>query len=279
MIGERTPRARPGILRAMQVRIFQLDSFTDRLFAGNPAAVCPLPRWIEDATLQAIARENNLSETAFVVRRDDGDYELRWFTPTLEVDLCGHATLASAAVVLDDLEPGKETVTFHTRSGALVVRRAGAALRMDFPALPATPCEPPEGLAEALGAWPRSVLRSRAVLMCVFDAPSDVAALAPDFARVRALDVESIIATARGDATCDFVSRFFAPAHGIDEDPVTGSAHCSLAPYWGARLKKTRMAAKQISARGGELECELAGDRVFLEGRVARYLSGTIALP
>lgn len=302
----------------MRLRLLQLDAFADRLFSGNPAAVCPLPHgvgWLDDATLQAIARENNLSETAFLLRgaaapgpardardasdahdaRDasdahDADYALRWFTPLVEVELCGHATLASAAVVLDVLEPGRASVTFHSKSGPLRVERARAgdtgdagAFRMDFPRWAPTPCDVPpplaDALVDALGAWPRTVLRSGATLVCVFDEQADVVALAPDFGRVRALPFEAVMVTARGDETCDFMSRFFAPAQGIDEDPVTGSAHCSLAPYWGARLKKTRMRARQRSVRGGSLVCELRGDRVLLEGRVVPYLDGTIEIP
>lgn len=292
--------------RLMRLRLLQLDAFTDRLFSGNPAAVCPLPHglgWLDDATLQAIARENNLSETAFLLRREgsaddarDAGYSIRWFTPTVEVELCGHATLASAAVVLDVLEPGRAAVTFHSKSGPLVVERAGdaragdagdagdaGAFRMDFPRWAPTPCDVPPSLAdaivEALGAWPRTVLRSGSTLVCVFDEQADVIALAPDFGRVRALPFEAVMVTARGDETCDFVSRFFAPAQGIDEDPVTGSAHCTLAPYWGARLKKGRLRARQRSARGGALICELNGDRVVLEGRVVPYLDGMIELP
>ena len=285
---------------AMRLRLLQLDAFADRLFAGNPAAVCPLPAagaragWLEDATLQAIARENNLSETAFLLRRDPAagapaDYAIRWFTPVAEVELCGHATLASAAVVLDVLEPGRRAVTFHSQSGPLPVERApggeAGAFRMDFPRWAPAPCDVPpalgEALSEALGAWPRGVLRSGATLIAVLDGEDDVAALAPDFGRLRALPYEAVIVTARaapGDQGIDFVSRFFAPAQGIDEDPVTGSAHCSLAPYWGARLKKTRLRARQRSARGGTLLCELIGDRVFLEGGVVPYLDGTIEL-
>ncbi len=290
----------------MRLRLLQLDAFADRLFSGNPAAVCPLPPergWLDDATLQAIARENNLSETAFLLPGEGGatggDYALRWFTPQVEVELCGHATLASAAVVLDVLEPGRASVTFQTKSGPLLVTRAecaelaglggagalegAAGLRMDFPRWAPTPCDVTpalgEALVEALGAWPRSVLRSGATLIGVFDALPDVLALAPDFGRLRALPYEAVMVTARGDETCDFVSRFFAPAQGIDEDPVTGSAHCSLAPYWGARLKKTRLRARQCSARGGALVCELRGERVLLEGRVVPYLDGVIEIP
>ncbi len=269
----------------MKLRLLQLDAFADRPFAGNPAAVCVLPRWLDDATLRAIARENNLSETAFLVRREqDDDFAIRWFTPAIEVDLCGHATLASAAAVLDVLEPARDAVTFHSPSGPLAVVRAAPGFRMDFPRRAPAPFELTsklaDAIAEALGAWPRLVLRSRDTLLCVLASAEEVRALSPDFAKVRALPIEAVIATARADEPeLDFVSRFFAPAEGIDEDPVTGSAHCSLAPYWGGRLRKTRMRARQCSARGGSLICELAGDRVLLEGRVIPYLDGTIEVP
>lgn len=270
----------------MELPIFVLDAFADRPFTGNPAAVCVLPRWLDDATLQAIAAEQNLSETAFLAPHDaEGGalaYALRWFTPALEVDLCGHATLASAAVVLDVLAPGRDAVTFHTRSGALAVTRVEGGFRMDFPALPPSPCAPPEGLEEALGAWPRSVLRAPGTLVCVLDGADDVQGLAPDFARLRALPYGAVIVTARaagdGRADHDFVSRVFAPAEGIDEDPVTGSAHCVLAPYWGARLKKARLRARQASRRGGALTCERVGERVLLDGSVVPYLRGMIVV-
>lgn len=265
----------------MELPLFQLDAFAERPFTGNPAAVCVLARWLDDATLQAIAAEHNLSETAFLLRREaDGEYALRWFTPVVEVALCGHATLASAAVVLDALEPRRAAVTFHTKSGPLPVTRSGDGFRLDFPALAPTPCAPPDGIEEALGAWPRSVLGADRSLVCVLDGADDVRGLAPDFARIRALPVDAILVTARADAGADhdFVSRVFAPAEGIDEDPVTGSAHCILAPYWGARLKKTRLRARQLSKRGGALTCELAGARVLLEGTVVPYLRGTITL-
>jgi PhzF family phenazine biosynthesis protein len=278
----------------MELPIFVLDAFASRPFTGNPAAVCVLPRWLDDAVLQAIAAEQNLSETAFLVQvrapnRDDAlAYALRWFTPTVEVDLCGHATLASAAVVLDALAPGHDAVSFGTKSGPLAVTRVGTGFRMDFPALVPSPCAPPEGLEEALGAWPRSVLRAPGTLVCVLDDADEVRGIAPDFQRVRALPFGAVIVTARaraggesgtsGEDDHDFVSRVFAPAEGIDEDPVTGSAHCVLAPYWGARLKKPRLRARQLSRRGGALVCERIGERVHLEGTVVPYLRGTLTI-
>lgn len=262
----------------MRLPLYQIDAFTDRLFAGNPAAVVPLEQWLPDATLQAIAAENNLAETAFF-RRDGEGYALRWFTPTVEVELCGHATLASAFAIFRFFEPGRERVTFRTlKAGTLTVSRAGEALVMDFPAWPPEPCPLPPELPAALGRTPAAMLRFRQRHLAVFERHEEVAALAPDFAALMRQGHGDLIVTAPGgEAGVEFVSRFFAPAHGIDEDPVTGSAHCVLAPYWAARLGKTRLAARQISRRGGSLVCTLQGDRVFLEGRCVLYLEGTIS--
>jgi len=264
----------------VRLRLFQLDAFSERVFAGNPAAVCPLERWLDEALLQAIAAENNLSETAFLVRRPppDVDWEIRWFTPAVEVDLCGHATLASAAVVLDTLEPGREGVRFHSRSGPLDVARRGDLLELDFPARPPRRLEEGlPGLAAALGAAPLEVWQARDVLALLED-EQQVRELRPDLARLAALPTFAVIVTAPG-READFVSRFFAPAKGVPEDPVTGSSHCTLVPYWAARLGRTRLRARQVSARGGELRCELRGDRVALAGRVARYLEGQVEVP
>jgi PhzF family phenazine biosynthesis protein len=263
----------------MKLPLYQIDAFADRVFRGNPAAVCPLERWLPDATMQAIAAENNLAETAFFVPRAGKggvpiDYDLRWFTPEAEIDLCGHATLASGHVVFTTLEPGRESVTFHSRSGPLTVQRSGDRLAMDFPARPPGRCEPPAGLREALGATPREVGLSRD-LMAVFESEDDVRALKPSFDGIRALGVFGVIATAPG-RDVDFVSRFFAPLMGVPEDPVTGSAHCTLVPYWAQRLGKRMLVARQISSRGGELYCEDRGDRVVIAGHAVRYLEGTI---
>lgn len=260
----------------MEIPLFQIDAFTSRVFGGNPAAVCPLQSWLPDETLQAIAAENNLSETAFFVPRG-ADYDLRWFTPAIEVDLCGHATLATGALVLERLAPGRASVRFHTRSGVLDVVREGGRLAMDFPARPAEPAPADPRVAEALGRQPASLLRAERDYLAVFADEDEVQALAPDQARLAALDRLGMIATAPGRGV-DFVSRFFAPRMGVPEDPVTGSAHCTLVPYWAARLKKHSLSARQISARGGELNCELAGDRVKLKGQAAFYLEGTIRL-
>ena len=258
----------------MRLQLFQLDAFAERVFTGNPAAVCPLERWLPDGTLQAIAAENNLSETAFLVEKG-ADWELRWFTPLVEVDLCGHATLASAAVVFEKLRPGTSSVRFHTRSGVLGVSKTGPRLELDFPAQPPARCEPPAGLVDALGGNPREILESGDKQLVVYGSEREVAALAPDARALERFDKLGFITTARSEDV-DFVSRFFAPAAGIYEDPVTGSAHCVLAPYWGGKLGKTVLRARQISARGGELTCELRGARVAIGGRVVPYLEGTI---
>ena len=260
----------------MKLPIYQVDAFADAVFGGNPAAVCPLERWLPEATMQSIAAENNLAETAFFVTRDgDGSaYDLRWFTPAAEIDLCGHATLASGHVVFTKLDPGRDVVTFHTRSGPLVVRREGARLAMDFPSRPPARSEANPALAQALGATPQEVWSSRD-LMAVFPDEDQVRALTPSFERILALGVHAVIVTAPG-RTVDFVSRFFAPLVGVPEDPVTGSAHCTLIPYWSARLGKKSLRARQISPRGGDLECEDQGERVRIAGRAIQYLEGTI---
>lgn len=261
----------------MRLPIYQVDAFTDRLFAGNPAAVVPLTEWLPDATLQAIAAENNLAETAFFVRRGDA-FELRWFTPAVEVDLCGHATLASAHVIFGFIEPERRRVAFETRqAGTLVVTRRGDELAMDFPAWDPEPTEAPPGLALALGKNPAEVLASRDWI-AVYERSEDVLALKPDFAAIRRIGERSVIVTARGHDGVDFISRFFAPGHGINEDPVTGSAHCQLIPYWAKRLGKTRLAARQVSPRGGALSCALEGDRVTIAGQAQLYLEGTITV-
>jgi PhzF family phenazine biosynthesis protein len=260
----------------MRLPIYQVDAFTDRIFAGNPAAVVPLEDWLPDATLQAIAAENNLSETAFLIRQGE-TYALRWFTPTIEVELCGHATLASAYVVFRFLEPERRRVAFETRkAGTLVVTRQGDELAMDFPVWPPKACEAPAGLAVALGRNPSETLISGDWL-AVYERTADVAALKPDFAGLRRLD-RAVIVTAPGSGGVDFVSRFFAPGAGIDEDPVTGRAHCQLIPYWAQRLGKTQLSARQISQRGGVLSCALDGERVTIAGQAQLYLEGTITL-
>lgn len=265
----------------MRLRLWQVDAFTDRVFGGNPAAVVPLDAWLPDAVLRAVAAENNLSETAFLVR-DEGGWWIRWFTPTVEVELCGHATLASAFVVLAHLDPGASAVTFRSQSGPLTVARGpGGLLEMTFPRRAGERAEPsswPAALSRALGRAPREALRSRD-WMAVLDRAEDVRALRPDLDAVAALDLSGLIVTAPGDGAADFVSRYFAPQVGIPEDPVTGSAHCTLTPYWAARLGRRRLLAHQVSARGGRLECEDLGDAVRIAGRAARYLAGEIEVP
>jgi PhzF family phenazine biosynthesis protein len=260
----------------VKLRLFQVDAFASRVFAGNPAAVVPLDRWLPDATLQSIATENNLSETAFFVG-EKGYFQIRWMTPTDEVDLCGHATLAAAWVVFNEVEKGRTEVHFRSQSGLLRVSDDGERLALDFPSRPPEPADGSmAALADALGARPRVVLAARDYLV-VFETEDEVRSLKPDMAKVAALDRMGVIATAPG-RDCDFVSRFFAPAVGIPEDPVTGSAHCTLVPYWSGRLGKKSLFARQVSARGGELWCEDRGERVAIAGRCARYLEGTIEI-
>jgi PhzF family phenazine biosynthesis protein len=261
----------------MRQRIFQLDAFTRRRFAGNPAAVVLLDRFLEDELLLAIAAENNLAETAFLVA-DGGEYRLRWFTPVVEVPLCGHATLASAAVVLERLEPGRKRVVFHSKSGPLTVDRTATGYVMDFPARPSEPVPAPPGLAAALGVAPLVVLGNAFNYMAVLASAEAVRGLAPDMAVLAGLNRPGVIVTAPGDGGYDIVSRYFAPAKGIPEDPVTGAAHCMLAPYWADRLGKTELRAFQASRRGGEVLCRLAGDRVELSGACVFYLEGEVEI-
>ncbi len=251
----------------MKISLYQVDAFANRLFAGNPAAICPLDDWLDDGTMQAIAAENNLSETAFFVRKN-GSYDLRWFTPVSEVDLCGHATLASAFVIFHYLDPGAPLVRFETRSGALVVERKNGLLSMDFPARPPESCAPDPALTAALGKEPRELWASRDYL-AVYDSEEEVRSLAPDMQALTAVGHFAVIVTAPG-RQADFVSRFFAPAAGVAEDPVTGSAHCTLVPYWAKRLRKKELRALQVSTRGGELFCTDCGDRVRIAGRACR---------
>jgi PhzF family phenazine biosynthesis protein len=257
----------------MRLPLYQVDAFTRKTFGGNPAAVCPLERWLPDSLLQSIATENNLSETAYFVPRG-ADYELRWFTPVAEIDLAGHPTLATAWVILNKLGAKRDGIVFHTKIGdKLVVTREGDRLAMDFPARPPAPRAIGD-VAAALGARPAEVLAARDGF-AVFAREEDVRALAPDMGKVAALDCMGLIATAPGKDS-DFVSRFFAPKHNIPEDPVTGSAHCTLIPYWAKRLGKAEMFARQVSRRGGELWCRHRGERVTIAGHCAFYLEGWI---
>lgn len=264
----------------MRIPLWQVDAFAEEPFGGNPAAVCRLERWLPDATLLAIAAENALSETAFFVGPEDG-WRLRWFTPVNEVDLCGHATLATAFVVLRRLFPKMESVTFQSQSGPLTVVRRGERLEMDFPAwTPRSFDAPPPELEGALGVLPLEALRTRDWL-CLLPDESAVRAVRPDMGRLAALpERRSVMVTAPADPGrgVDFVSRFFAPAEGVPEDPVTGSAHCTLAPYWAGRLGKSELVAEQVSARGGRLWCRLDGARVRISGRCAPFMKGEIEL-
>jgi PhzF family phenazine biosynthesis protein len=256
-----------------RIRIYQVDAFSSQVFAGNPAAICPLEEWLPDDQMQAIACENNLSETAFFVREDDG-YRLRWFTPVVEVDLCGHATLASAFIILNQLTPSVNSVRFQTKSGTLVVNREGDLLSMDFPSRPPAESEVHPNLVGALGAKPETVLAARDYLV-VYASEDELRKLEPDMQSLAQIDKFAVIVTAPGKDV-DFVSRFFAPAKGVPEDPVTGSAHCTLIPYWSKRLGKKKLHAYQVSKRGGELWCEDRGERVTMSGKGALFLEGTI---
>jgi len=259
----------------MEIPLYQVDAFTSRVFHGNPAAVCPLEAWLDDETLRAIAAENNLSETAFFVREGEG-YALRWFTPKAEVDLCGHATLASAFVILEILDPARQQVAFSTKSGTLTVTREGPRLVMDFPSRPGEPATASEALLRGLGREPQAVFRSRDYLV-LYDSEAEIRALVPDMAALLEVDSLGVIVTAPGEQV-DFVSRFFAPRVGVPEDPVTGSAHCTLIPYWSKRLGKREMTAWQVSERGGELFCTDLGERVKVAGQAVLYMQGTIRL-
>lgn len=260
----------------MKLPMYQLDVFTSRTFGGNPAAVVVMERWLDDALLQAIAAENNLAETAFVVPHGECS-PLRRFTPAMEMDLCGHATLAAADVLFREYFPAREDLRFDTRSGEVgVARRAGRSC-LDFPARPGEPVRLERGVIAALGIAPIETIRARD-LMVVLGSESEVADFVPDYRAIAALDAFALIVTAPGEDV-DFVSRFFAPRAGIPEDPVTGSAHCTLIPYWAARLRKTRLSARQLSARKGELWCEHNGERVSIGGDVVQYLRGEIDVP
>ena len=260
----------------MKIFYYQVDAFTGSVFSGNPAGVCLLDDWLEDEILQSIAAENNLSETAFVIEEGDS-YGLRWFTPVVEIDLCGHATLATAFVLLEHIVPSKDRVTFHSKSGVLSVARMDTMLAMDFPSRPAQPCQTPERLVKALGQKPRETRFSVRDCMAVFDTEQQVYTLRPDMQALCEIDAAGVIVTAPGTQS-DFVSRFFAPREGIPEDPVTGSAHSTLIPYWAERLQKSTLHALQISKRGGELFCENHGDRVQIAGKAALFLQGTITI-
>jgi predicted PhzF superfamily epimerase YddE/YHI9 len=261
---------------SMTIPFWHVDAFTANAFGGNPAGVCLLESWPAPALMQHIAAENNLPETAFLVRQGKG-FDVRWFTPTVEVDLCGHATLAAAHVLFRHRQWKEASIELISQSGPLLVERRGELLILDFPSRPALPREPSPALLRGLGGNPVQVLGARDYL-AVFASEEEVRALSPDMAELARIDLMGVIATApaRDPAQADFVSRFFAPAVGIPEDPVTGSAHCTLIPYWSRRLSKKTLHAFQVSARGGELFCEDAGTRVKIGGRAVTYASGEI---
>ena len=260
----------------MGIPLYQVDSFASRPFAGNPAAVCLLDEPAEASWMQSVAAEMNLAETAFVVPAD-GSYSLRWFTPAVEVDLCGHATLASAHILWEtDHLSADRPALFDTRSGRLTCRRVGSHIEMDFPADPPSPCDPPDGLADTLGVEPIAYLRGRYDSLVEIESEDALRALRPDFRRLIDVPVRGVIVTTRGESDYDFVSRFFAPGAGIDEDPVTGSAHCCLAPYWADKIDKPDLHAFQASKRGGEVQVRLNNDRVILGGQAITVLQGEL---
>jgi predicted PhzF superfamily epimerase YddE/YHI9 len=260
----------------MEIPIYQIDVFTQSVFRGNPAAVCPLVWWLDDLQMQEIAAENNLSETAFYVRQESG-YHLRWFTPSQEVSLCGHATIAAAFVILTHFRPRDDLVRFETQSGPLEVHRDGERLALDLPRARPTRCEPPLGLLAGLGQAPAEVLATRREpnYFAVYEREDEIWSLAPDMHLLADLHPYGVVVTAPGRSV-DFVSRYFAPGYGIPEDPVTGSIHCALAPYWAKRLEKQTLHARQISQRQGDLYCEVKGHRVLVSGHAVEYLAGKI---
>jgi len=262
------------MMQCMRVPIFQLDAFASRRFEGNPAAVMVFAEFPDESLMLALAAENNLAETAFLVP-DGADFRIRWFTPRVEVPLCGHATLASAAVVMERLDPTRRDAVFHSASGPLAVVRTERGYRMDFPARPSERMpSPPHGLADALGAMPIEVWHNEFNYLALLPDPAAVRALSPDFPAVAKLDRPGLIVTAMGDGEFDFTSRYFAPAKGVDEDPVTGGAHCMLAPFWAPRLGRSDFVARQASPRGGMVLCRLRDARVELEGGCVFYLEG-----
>ena len=259
----------------VQIPIYQIDAFSESIFSGNPAAVCPLDNWPDDKMLQNIASENNLSETAFLVRKKDA-IEIRWFTPVTEVELCGHATLASAHALFYHLNYPGETIHFQSKySGQLTVTKKGTLLELNFPVDQPEPSLPPDGLIGAIGKKPLEIWKGKKDYLLYYGSQEDVEEIKPDFAALKAVHARGIIVTAAG-YECDFVSRFFAPAVGINEDPVTGSAHTTLTPFWAHRLNQLTLDAVQLSRRGGYLHCQLAGNRVLISGKANTYLIGEI---
>ena len=264
----------------MKIELFQIDAFTSTLFGGNPAAVCPLKSWLEDSVLQKIAAENNIAETAFFVKLSEGRFHLKWFTPQHEMDLCGHATLASAFVIFNELGYAGSTVTFESNSGELSVEKEGDLFVLDCPSRPPEESTLPKIIADSLNIQPREILKSRDYVL-VYENEEDILNIEPDVSLLNQINLDpgGIIVTALGNnPNIDFVSRFFTPQAVVFEDPVTGSAHCSLIPFWAERLNNTKLEAVQLSERRGELSCELVGDRVKIKGRAVKYLQGKISL-
>ena len=259
----------------MKIPLYQIDAFASKLFEGNPAAVCPLDEWLPDEIMQSIAEENNLSETAFFVPKGNG-FHIRWFTPASEVDLCGHATLAAAYILFNTLGYKKDKIEFDSKSGILTVTKDNEWLVMDFPAQPPVSCDIPEEIIKAFNIEPIECLKSEDFIV-VFEREIDIESAHPDFGQLIKLDLRGVIITAKS-SRYDFVARFFAPKYGIPEDPVTGSAYTQLAPYWVSKIGPKRFSVKQMSSRGGELTCELVGDRVLISGRAVKYLEGTIKI-
>lgn len=257
----------------MELSLYQIDAFASELFEGNPAAVCPLDNWLPDELMQLIASENNLSETAFFVPNEDG-FQIRWFTPTSEVDLCGHATLASAFVIFNILGYDQNIIEFDSKSGVLKVIKDDDNLILDFPAQPPTPCDIPQEIINALNITPIECLKSEDFIAVLND-ESDIHIVEPDFEELKKLGLRGVIITAQSDKY-DFIARCFFPGLGINEDPVTGSAYTQLAPYWATKLGKDLFTAKQLSARGGELICEVVNDRVLISGKAVKYMEGKI---
>lgn len=260
----------------MKIKIYQIDAFTEFVFRGNPAAVCILDNWIDDKLMQNIAAENNLSETAFAVKKNN-TYEIRWFTPTVEIDLCGHATLATAYVLFNFYNVNEKTIRFHShRSGSLTVdSESNESFVLNFPQNIARKTEENLDLNKALGKTPIETYKSTFDYMLVYKSQKEIEDLRPDLSALSQIKTRGVMVTAPGDHV-DFVSRFFAPGSGIDEDPVTGSAHCTLTPFWNNKLKKDVLSAKQVSKRGGDLTCELEGDRVKISGKCSLYMTGEI---
>lgn len=260
----------------MKLKIYQIDAFSDQPFSGNPAAVCPLEAWLEDGIMQSIAEENNLSETAFFVKRNNG-FHIRWFTPLTEVDLCGHATLAAAHVIFAMLRYQENEIIFQSRSGELIVKRNKEQLEMNFPEQTPELCECPQNLLKAFNSKPIACLKAEDYIL-VFESEEEVVSAQPIYEQLTKLDLRGVIITAES-TNFDFVSRFFAPKYGINEDPVTGSAHTQLTPYWSKRLSKKRLHAKQVSKRGGEIFCEDKGNRVLISGNAFHVMTGELILP